>query len=290
MTEEEQAVKPEQEKPTEETKGPVADDVVEDVEDTEEPIKVAEGRKGDPLKIVLADVTKFRESLSAISKLIAEAELNVAPEGIELKAMDPANVAMVLFKMKSAAFVEYDVPEADKFGLKLGDLNAILKRIGKDDIVTIEFGQKISIRSLGKSKKEFTMPIIELDEKAIEKVPELKFEAKIGVDTNSLNEAFEDMALVGESCHFNIKDKKFVISAEGDNLRSAEVDMNEATVEAEVDVESRYSLEYLKHMIAKKMSSRVTVSFSKNYPLRMDYNDETVELSVILAPRVENSD
>jgi len=43
-------------------------------------------------------------------------------------------------------------------------------------------------------------------------------------------------------------------------------------------------------MIAKKMSSRVTVSFSKNYPLRMDYNDETVELSVILAPRVENSD
>jgi len=289
--EKEKAVEPEQEEEetTEETEeeDSVADDV-DGEKDTEEPeVKVAEGRKGKPLKVSLADVDKLRDSLTAISKLIAEAELNVTPEAIEITAMDPANVAMVIFKMKAAAFVEYDVPEADKFGVKLKDLNAILKRIGKDDTVSIEFGEKISIRSLGKSKKIFTMPIIELDNNSIQKVPELNFKAKIGVATSSLAEAFEDMALVGESCHFKIEDNKFVIYSDGDNLRSASVDMAEATVQAEGNMESRYSLEYLKQMIHKKIADKVSVGFSKDYPLRMDYKDETVELGVILAPRVE---
>jgi len=290
--EKEKAVEPEQEEEetteaTEEEDSVVADDV----EDTEKPeVKVAEGRKGTPLKVSLVDVNKLRDSLTAISKLIAEAELNVTPSGLEITAMDPANVAMVIFKLKAAEFVEYDVPESDKFGVKLKDLNAILKRIGKDDTVSIEFGQKISIKSLGKSKKTFTMPIIELDTKAIDKVPELNFKANIAVNTDSLGEAFEDMSLVGESCRFKIVDNKFVIYSDGDNLSSASVDMAEATVKAEGNMESRYSLEYLKQMIHKKIADRVSVGFSKDYPLRMDYKNETMELGIILAPRVENSD
>ena len=41
-------------------------------------------------------------------------------------------------------------------------------------------------------------------------------------------------------------------------------------------------------MIHKKIADRVSVGFSKDYPLRMDYKNETMELGVILAPRVEN--
>jgi DNA polymerase III sliding clamp (beta) subunit (PCNA family) len=53
---------------------------------------------------------------------------------------------------------------------------------------------------------------------------------------------------------------------------------------------SKYSIEYLKRMVpAGKLSTKVEISFSRDYPLRLDYKVvDKMDLVFILAPRVEN--
>jgi DNA polymerase III sliding clamp (beta) subunit (PCNA family) len=52
---------------------------------------------------------------------------------------------------------------------------------------------------------------------------------------------------------------------------------------------AKYSLEYLNKFIkAQKISSKVILRFSDNYPLRVDFPGEKLGIGFILAPRVEN--
>ena len=63
------------------------------------------------MKLTLAEPKYLKESISIISELVNEARFKITKDAIELVAMDPANVAMVVFKLLSSIFVEYDVQE-----------------------------------------------------------------------------------------------------------------------------------------------------------------------------------
>ena len=53
---------------------------------------------------------------------------------------------------------------------------------------------------------------------------------------------------------------------------------------------SKYSLEYLiKFIKAAKISSKVRLSYSDDYPMRLDFPGEKMGIGFILAPRVENN-
>jgi len=66
------------------------------------------------MKLTLSDPTILKDSISIISDLVNEGTFNIDKTGMELVAMDPANVAMVIFKLFSSAFVEYDVKDWNK--------------------------------------------------------------------------------------------------------------------------------------------------------------------------------
>ena len=53
------------------------------------------------MKLTLAEPRYLRESISIISDLVNETRIKITKEGLELVAMDPANVAMVVFKLLS---------------------------------------------------------------------------------------------------------------------------------------------------------------------------------------------
>ena len=63
------------------------------------------------MKLVLAESKYFKDSISIISELVTEAKFNVSNNGLEMVAMDPANVAMVIFKMLSSCFTKYEIKE-----------------------------------------------------------------------------------------------------------------------------------------------------------------------------------
>ena len=81
------------------------------------------------MRLTLAEPKYLKESISIISELVNEARLKIGKDGIELVAMDPANVAMVIFKLLSSSFTEYHVKEDTQMAINLQNLKQILKRI-----------------------------------------------------------------------------------------------------------------------------------------------------------------
>ena len=119
------------------------------------------------MKLTLAEPTYLKESISIISDLVNEARFKVNKDAMELVAMDPANVAMVIFKLLSSCFTEYDVKEETQIAINLGNLKQILRRANPNDMLSLELdpNNKLKITLKGISNRAFSLPIIELEEK-----------------------------------------------------------------------------------------------------------------------------
>jgi proliferating cell nuclear antigen len=250
---------------------------------------------GVNMKLTLAEPKYLKESITIISDLVNEARFKINKDAIELVAMDPANVAMVLFKLLSSSFTEYDVKKNVEIAINLSNLKNILRRTNPNDMLTLELGEenKLKIQLKGNTTRTFHLPLIDLEEKE-QKVPDLKFPVSINMPTSVFNEAVQDVDIVAESVTFVAEPKKFTVQAEGD-LSQASIEMKEdkgtkIDVEGSEKIKAKYSVEYLKKMInGSKIADEMSISFNKDYPLKLEYKSlDKVMLSFILAPRVEN--
>ncbi|HLC64807.1 MAG TPA: proliferating cell nuclear antigen (pcna) [Candidatus Nanoarchaeia archaeon] len=246
------------------------------------------------MKLTLAEPRFLKDSISVISDLVTEARFKITPDAIELVAMDPANVAMVVFRLLSSSFTEYNVPNQIDLAINLANLKQILRRVKPSDMLTLGLADnKLKIELKGNSVRTFSMPLIEVDEKE-QRIPELKFPVAIQMPSYVLNDAVEDADIVGESVTFFVEGNKFSVISEGDlshaNIEIKEDDDIKITLTGADRVRAKYSLEYLKKMTGgSKIADTVTIQFNKDYPLKLEYKTvDRVMLSFILAPRVEN--
>lgn len=243
------------------------------------------------MKLILNEPELLKNSISIISDLVSEAKFIITPTGMEIVAMDDASVAMVIFKLPNTSFAEYSIEKDTEIGLNLVNLKQILRR-ATDDALTIELEEnRLKLQLQGRTTKTFNLPVFELEGTA-QKVPDLKFSASVKTTTSILTNAVGDADIAAEAVAFIAKPQKFILEAEGDLNRAViEIPEDDTTkVDAADEVKSKYSLEYLKKMITgSKISDQVLISFSKDYPLRLDFGNDKLSLSFILAPRIEDS-
>lgn len=243
------------------------------------------------MKLTLAEPRFLKEPVLILSELVNEVNIKLDKDQIEIIAMDPANVAMVIFRLLSSAFVQYDVEKPTEIAVNLDNLKQILKRAKPSDTLTLELIEnRLRIRLKSDSTRTFNLSLINLEEKK-QKIPDLKFPLKIETSTALFDEAVEDMDVVSDSIALIAEPSKFSIEASG-SLSNAKVDFSEDE-DTKIDlakgiVKSKYSTEYLKKIIkGSKLSDNVTLQFSKDYPLKIEYKIiDKLSLTTILAPRV----
>ncbi|MBI2148687.1 proliferating cell nuclear antigen (pcna) [Candidatus Woesearchaeota archaeon] len=244
------------------------------------------------MKLTLTEPRYLKDSILIISELVNEVNFKVYKDRLEIVAMDPANVAMVIFKLLGSAFTEYSINEEKTIGVNLMNLTQILKRVKPTDILTIELDNqknKLYITLKGVTTKRFELGLLDIEEKE-QKIPNLKFNAKVETNTLMFNDAIEDMDIIADSLSFHAMNDKFVIESEG-NISSGKVEINtdeETNVElASSAVNSRYSIEYLKKIIkGSKLTNKVVLEFGQDYPLKVEYNIiDKLALQFVLAPR-----
>ncbi len=243
------------------------------------------------MRLTLAEPKYLKESISIISELVNEGRIRVGKDAIELVAMDPANVAMVVFKMFSSGFTEYKVDQPVDIAINLSNFKQILRRANPTDMLTLELADsKLKVQLKSSSTRTFSLPIIDIEEKE-QKVPELSFPVSVQLPSSVLNEAIGDADIVAESVSFSAERDLFSLHASGDlNSASIELKQDDSTkISATEKATAKYSVEYLKKMIeGSKVADSVTVQFNKDYPLKLTYSTvDRVMLSFILAPRVD---
>jgi len=247
------------------------------------------------MKLTLAEPKYLKDSISIISDLVTEGRFKVNKNSMDLVAMDPANVAMVVFKLLSSAFIEYDLKKDVEIALTLNELKQVLRRVKPNDTVTLKLtdDNKLEVILRGTNVRTFSLPILEFEEKE-QKVPELNFPVTITTTSANLSDAIEDVDIIAESVSFNCEPAKFTISAEGE-MSKVKIELkqdDETNIVSDVNdkVRAKYSIEYLKKMVAGgKLAGQVKIQWNNDYPLKLEYKEvDKLMLSFILAPRVEN--
>lgn len=245
------------------------------------------------MKIVLADPSLFKESISIISELVSEVRFKINATALEMVAMDNANISMIIFKMFSSAFVEYKVDGDTELSVNLLNLKQILQRAQKTDVLTIELAEENRLKIIlkGRITRTFFLPLIDINEEE-QKIPELEMKAKIKTDSIVIKDAIDDCDVVSDSVSFIAEKDNFSIESKGDSSK-VRIDIPKddiTTIEASEFVKSKYSIEYLKKMLkASKLNETIEIQFSQEYPLRINFTKEDIlQLVFILAPRVDN--
>jgi len=246
------------------------------------------------MKLILAEPKYLKESVMILSDLVTDVTFKVDKDKIQLVAMDPANVAMVIFKLLSSAFLEYEVDKEVSLSLNLDQLKQVLKRAKPSDTIHLvldEEKNKLKISLKGESNRSFHLSLLAFEEKE-QKIPNLTFPVRIDMPTSFFDEAIEDMDVVSDAVVFQAEPLKFLIQAVGNTSEGhVEIPHGEGvtiTMESKGNVKAKYSIEYLKKIIkGSKLSDDVSIWFDKDYPLKLEYKViDKLSFSVILAPRV----
>lgn len=242
------------------------------------------------MQLTLENPKLFSDIISIISELVTEVKIRVNQEGLSLTAVDPANVAMVHFRMPASLFSQYEVTAPEVLGLNLDNLKAVLRRCG--------FGAKLMMEKQDNTlrlsihdriKRDFNLALLDIDVEEKE-MPQWEFNSVIKVNADSLVEVLEDCAVVSDACTFIAEPGKFVVEAFGLHSARAEFSSDEIEIHS-ANSTARFSLEYLsKFAKGSKISNRAHLSFSNNHPMRLDFPTGNVMLSFVLAPRIEQDD
>ncbi len=244
-------------------------------------------------KAVIQDVSILRDSLDSISSLITEGCFKITKDGMELIAMDPASVAMVIFKLLPSAFLEYNSEKEEIMTINLSNFVSILKRARANDRLTFELTEsKLKIGMVGDFKRNFSIPLIDTPHGS-QKVPDLSFKCKLEIFAGVLKDGIKDASMVSDCVVFEANPDVFIIKSFGE-LSETQLELTKdspslLSIESSKNVKAKYSIDYLERMLkGLKTSDKVKINFSTDYPVRIDCNKvDKYQLSFILAPRVD---
>ena len=239
--------------------------------------------------VKLEDPTVLSKVIEVISELVTEVRIKVSEFGMSITAIDPANVAMVRFRLPKSAFSQFETGN-EVLGINLDSLKRILRRCSSSTSLILEKRENfLNIQVIDKIRRNFGLNLIEVEGQEKE-MPTLDFSARVEISSVDLVSSIEDCIVVSDACSFLIKKGEFIIEAKGLNSARSEFSGDEAKIEAE-ECKSKYSLEYLqKFMKAAKLCEKTMIKFANDHPMKMDFKTPQVELSFILAPRVETDD
>jgi proliferating cell nuclear antigen len=234
---------------------------------------------------VLKAVTK------AMVALVSEARFHFKDDTLHSRAVDPANVAMVIVNVPRDSFEVYKVDEEKVVGVDVNRIYDISKSIKKGELVELILENETTLK-VKFGSVEYSVALI--DPSAIRKepkIPNLELPAKIVLDAGEFRKAISAADKISDHVIFRSDETGFYIEAEGDvdritfHMSDAElIEFNRA------EAKSMFSVEYLKEFMKVAGTGDIlTVYLGNNYPVRLifDVADGKAKVEYILAPRIE---
>jgi proliferating cell nuclear antigen len=239
---------------------------------------------------VKAEVLKTM--LDAVATLVDEAKIQVTPEGLNLKAVDPAHVAMVDLSLGKKAFAEFKATDMD-LGIDLDKLKDILKLAGAQDTIEMEYKEDSHklIFKIGHITRR--MSLVDTANINDPKVPNLNLPNQVTVLAGELQQGIKASEAVSDHIALVAHGKSFELIAEGDtdqvHLSLSDGDL--IKIQAPDKSRSLFSLDYFSNMSrVVRPTDAVTLHLGSDYPVRIEFDiaDGAGHIVYLLAPRIES--
>ena len=250
--------------------------------------------------------TLLRENFEALTILVDEATIALAPDGLRLRQMDASRVAMINWHLLNTACEKYDCYIKGVITFNTTELLKILKRTIKitpngETITTIQFvelsidkeKERLNITLLGRYTRTFSTPLLESPSDDPPPLPIIKYHFHANVVSEDLKDLIDDANLVSDHMKLTGNNNSLSIDAAGDinKVHAVMVQGDPAVIDLKAEELSKanYSLSYLSEMIkvALKLAENVTLEYASDMPIKLDFTVKTGVLTFHLAPRIE---
>lgn len=253
-------------------------------------------------------VEEFREWLLPVAAVADETKVFIRPEGIGIKVVDPANVAMIDMSLPKKAFYEYEVDEALKAGFDLCAVTSMFEGAEDGDMAMMEIvttadchqgDPEAKVSRLEVTIEGLTDSVSTLSPISLRRSPEIQelhFSAEFSMTKELLHRIVKKAHRVSDYLTVEMGDggdDSFILTflAEGDQTREFK-----AVFEGSVHMycgrhaKTLHSIDYLEELVSSiKKNRNVNVKFGTDYPISLEFevlNGGTARF--ILAPRVES--
>jgi proliferating cell nuclear antigen len=224
--------------------------------------------------------------ISAVSHLTDETNITISEAGMNIEAVDPANVAMVFLTAKASAFDSYQAAPC-KIALDLPKLQSLVSGKEPVSMVLEEETHKLHI-AVGRAK--YTMSLLDPTSiKGAPKIPQLDLPCSITMTGSDLQEAIKAAGKVSDHVILEQNEEAFIFSAKGDiDAFSMPFQLSELTGIKQGMSRALFSLEYLVDIAKVASSSKaVQIETGVDYPAVVKFDIGDISIKYLLAPRIE---
>jgi len=237
------------------------------------------------------DASILRDCVDAVLAVVDEARLKIGEEAWKVRAVDPANVALVDLELKREAFGEYNAEserEGEKVvGVPFDKLREVLRFAVGDVSINID-NDKIGLQS---SAYAYTLTLLDPSSLRGEpKIPELEFSTRVVVDADDFKKVLKAAEKISDQIAIGVQNESFFVEAEGDmETMRYSLHKDEVMHLSGSDCRSLFSLEYLAAMAKGISSETLTLFIGTDYPLKMEFEiaEGFGKVIYLLAPRIE---
>lgn len=230
--------------------------------------------------------------VDVVSTLVDEAKFNIDADGMELKAVDPAHVAMVDLKVQKSAFEEFSADETE-LGIDLDKIKEVLRLSRAGDIIEMEQDEAKNRLVLNVGNITRRMNLVDTAGMNDPKVPNLSLPAKITVTSDELQKGIRAAESVSDHIALNASPEGFEMYSEGDtdsvSLRLPKDLL--ISIDVSEKVKSLFPLDYFSNMVRSiPAGSVVTINLGSDFPVKLEFEiaDKQGSVEYLLAPRIES--
>jgi proliferating cell nuclear antigen len=234
----------------------------------------------------------LKEVIDIISTLVEEAKVNVDDDGLSVKAVDPAHVAMVDLTLGRSGFEEYKA-DGVELGVDIDKIREVLRLARGGEVLSIDHDEDKNQLIMGVGNITRKMALVDTAGMSDPKVPNLNLPGKVSVATSELRQGIRASESVSDHIALSASADGFEMTSEGDTDRvtlKLPKDLLEE-LECKEQVRSLFPLDYFSTMIkAISSASSITMYLGSDYPVKMEFGiaGDRGKVTYLLAPRIES--
>lgn len=235
----------------------------------------------------------LKSAVETVSVLVDECKVHLDEEGLNIKAVDPANVGMVELRVPADSWESYSA-DGETIGLNLARFKDIIGMANKSDLIELDLDEETHKLRIEFEGLRYTLSLIDPDSIHQEpNVPDLDLPAEVVVAGEEIKRGVKAADMVSDHMVFGVDEDVFYMKAEGDT-DDVRLDLGRddvISIEMEDEARSLFSLDYLESMSkAIPGDAPVSMEIGVDYPVKMyfDISDGRGEVTYLLAPRIEN--
>jgi proliferating cell nuclear antigen len=230
--------------------------------------------------------------IDVTSPLVNEVKFNITSKGINLRAVDPAHVAMVDLEVNSKAFEDFKATDME-LGIDMDKLGSIMRLSSSGDMVTLDYDEESNrlIVKIGNLIRK--MGLIDTAGMPDPKMPNLNLPGKVVLKASELNQGVRASEAVSDHLALTVDKDNFELFAEGDtdtvNLKLPKDLLEELNTNSKC--KSLFSIDYFSNMIKPvRGEDPITIMIGNDNPIKVEFDiaEKKGHVTYLLAPRIES--